>query len=424
MVSITQNNPFRITGKDIKSKIETWFSITRNQYISIAIVLFFAFLIRMYLSQFEGHEFDISLFRTWSRGVHSTGISHFYHGVKSDYPPLYIYILWAVGAFYKFFISSSFDIYSPVFTILLKTPAIIADIATALLIFLTVRKYGSFKLAFLSMTFYAFNPAIIYNSAIWGQVDSVYTLFLMLTLMLFVSDKPMMSGVSLALAILTKPQSLVLVPLFALFMIKKHSLFTLVKVTTASFAAFVLVALPFYLDTSIFELFKLYFSSYSQYPYNSLNAFNIWAFGGLFQPDNTVFFFLNYRMWGYLIFSLLFIYVAYIITQRKDDKSIYIASAILFFGFFMFFTRIHERYLFSLFAPLAVAMTFDRRLSYVYVLATITFLFNLHFVLEETKTGINFPNGEFLIHFTAGINLVLFMYTIYCFSSENRLKEG
>jgi hypothetical protein len=116
--------------------------------------------------------------------------------------------------------------------------------------------------------------------------------------------------------------------------------------------------------------------------------------------------------------------VAYIIIQRKDDKSIYIASAILFFGFFMFFTRIHERYLFSLFAPLAVAMTFDRRLSYVYVLATITYLFNLHFVLEETKTGINFPNREFLIPFTAGINLVLFIYTIYCFSSENRLKEG
>ena len=388
MVPITRNYPFWITGKDIKSKINTWFSITRNQYISIAFILFFAFLVRMYLSRLEGFEFDISLFRTWSRGVHFTGISNFYHGVKSDYPPLYIYILWAVGAFYKLFISSSFDIQSPVFTILLKTPAIIADIATALLIFLIVRKYGSFRMSFLSMTVYAFNPAIIYNSAIWGQVDSVYTLFLMFALMEFVSDKPMIAGASLALGILTKPQSLVLVPLFALIMLKKHSLLTFVKVSIASFTVFVLVALPFYLDTSIFELFRLYFSSYTQYPFNSLNALNIWAFGGLFQPDNTIFLFLTYRIWGYLLFSLLFVYVAYIITERKDDRSIYIASAILFFGFFILFTRIHERYLFSLFAPLAVAMTLDRRLSYVYLLATITFLFNLHFVLEESKTGI------------------------------------
>ena len=414
--------PFQITGKDIKSKINTWFSIKRNQYISIALILFFAFLVRMYLSTLQGFEFDISLFRTWSRGVHFTGISNFYHGVKSDYPPLYIYILWAVGAFYKLFISSSFDIQSPVFTILLKTPAIIADIATALLIFLIVRKYGSFNMSFLSMTVYAFNPAIIYNSAIWGQVDSVYTLFLMFALMEFVSGKPMIAGTSLALGILTKPQSLVLVPLFALIMLKKHSLLTFVKVSIASFTVFVLVALPFYLNTSIFGLFRLYFSSYTQYPFNSLNALNIWAFGGLFQPDNKIFLFLTYRIWGYLLFSLLFIYVAYIITKRKDDRSIYIATAILFFGFFMLFTRIHERYLFSLFAPLAVAMALDRRLSYVYLLATITFLFNLHFVLEESKTG-TFANIEFLIPLIAGINLILFIYTIYCFSSDlNSLK--
>ncbi|HEX7628078.1 MAG TPA: hypothetical protein VF354_04055 [Candidatus Methanoperedens sp.] len=273
------------------------------------------------------------------------------------------------------------------------------------------------------MTVYAFNPAIIYNSAIWGQVDSVYTLFLMFALMEFVAGKPVISGTSFALAILTKPQSLVLLPLFALVMLKKHSLLTFVKVSIASFTVFVLVALPFYLHTSIFGLFRLYFSSYSQYPFNSLNAYNIWAFRGLFQPDNTIILFLTYRTWGYILFSILFVYVAHIIMERKDDRSIYIASAILFFGFFMFFTRIHERYLFSFFAPLAVAMAFDRRLSYVYLLATITFLFNLHFVLEVSKTGIAFVNGDFLIPFTAGINLVLIMYTIYCFSSGlNSLK--
>lgn len=376
-------------------------------------VLFVSFIIRMFLSPMEGHQFDISLFRTWSRGVHFTGFSHFYQGVRSDYPPLYIYILWAVGAVYKSSISSSFDIHSPVFTIFLKIPAIIADIGTALLIFMIVRKYGSFKLSFLSMISYAFNPAIIYNSAIWGQVDSVYTLFFMLALMLFVSDKPMLSGASLALAILTKPQSLVLLPFFVLAMVKKYSSFTFAKVLTASCATFVIVALPFYLDTSIFELFKLYFSSYSQYPYNSLNAFNLWAFTGLFQPDNTQFLFMTYRMWGYLLFGLIFMYVSHLTLKNKDDKSIYIACAILFFAFFMFFTRIHERYLFPMFAPLAVAMTLDRRFSYVYVLATFTFLFNLHFVLEGTKTGIAFANGELLIPFISGINLALFIYTIY-----------
>jgi len=424
MEYITLINSARITGKEIKLKINTWLRLKRNQYLMLAIALLVSFIIRMYLSKFEGHGYDISVFKTWSRGVYYTGFSHFYNGVRSDYPPFYIYILWATGTFFKTFISFSFDIDSPLFTILLKMPAILADIATALLIFLIVRKYGSFRLAFISMISYAFNPAIMYNSAIWGQVDSVYTLFFMLALMFFVSDKQMLSGVFMALAILTKPQSLVLVPLFALVMIKKNSHLDLAKIASASCAVFVVVALPFYLDTSILELFKLYFNSYIQYPYNSLNAFNLWAFEGMFQPDNTQFLFMTYRMWGYLMFGLVFIYVSYFILKNKDDKSIYIACAILFFTFFMFFTRIHERYLFPMFAPLAVAMTLDRRFSYVYVLGTLTFLFNLHLVLEVSKTGIAIPDGQSLIFVTAGINLVLLIYTIYCYSTYKRNIKG
>lgn len=293
-----------------------------------------------------------------------------------------------------------------------------ADILTAFLIFLIVRRYGSFRLAFLSMISYSFNPAIIYDSAIWGQVDSVYTLFFMLSLMLFFSDKPILSGVCLVLAILTKPQSLVLLPLFALFIIRKQTLFTSAKVAAASCAAFVVVALPFYPANSILDIFRLYSSSYIQYPYNSLNAFNIWAFTGMFQPDDTQFLFMTYRMWGYLLFGMIFIYVAYFTLKYKDDMSIYISSALLFFAFFMFFTRIHERYLFPVFAPLAVAMALDRRFSYVYVLATITFLFNLHFVLEITKNGYGFPNGEFFIPVTAGINLILLIFMISCYSKK------
>jgi len=415
MVSINLTYPFRITEKNIRPGINNWFAIRRNQHLAIALAVFVSFVIRMYLSQFEGYGYDIWIFKTWSRAVYYTGFAHFYDGIRSDYPPFYIYFLWAIGTFYKSFISFSFDIDSPVFTFLIKMPAMIADISTAFLIFLIVRRYGSFRLAFLSMISYSFNPAIMYNSAIWGQVDSVYTLFFMLALMQLVSDKPMLSGIFLTLAILTKPQSLVLLPLFALYVIRKYSIFTSVKVAAASCAVFVVVSLPFYPINSILNIFKQYSSSYIQYPYNSLNAFNIWAFTGMFQPDDTQFMFITYRTWGYILFGMIFIYVAYFTLKNKDDMSIYISSAILFFTFFMFFTRIHERYLFPVFAPLAVAMTLDRRFSYVYLLATITFLFNLHFVLEETKSGFGLPNAEFLIYVAAGINLILLIYAVYCY---------
>jgi len=65
-------------------------------------------------------------------------------------------------------------------------------------------------------------------------------------------------------------------------------------------------------------------------------------------------------------------------------------------------------------------MTLDRRLFYVYVLATITFLFNLHFVLEETKRGFGLPDGEILIYVASGINLILLIYTVYCYKEKYR----
>ena len=52
------------------------------------------------------------------------------------------------------------------------------DLGTALLIYVFVRKQSSFKLAIAATALYAFNPAVIFNAAVWGQYDAIYTFFL------------------------------------------------------------------------------------------------------------------------------------------------------------------------------------------------------------------------------------------------------
>ena len=37
-------------------------------------------------------------------------------------------------------------------------------------------------MAFLAAALYAFNPAVIFNAAVWGQFDAIYTFFLVLSL--------------------------------------------------------------------------------------------------------------------------------------------------------------------------------------------------------------------------------------------------
>lgn len=405
-----------------------WFTrinITRinKQYLAVILALLLSFIIRIYLSQFDGYKVDILDFKLWSRTVYYNGILDFYTSTWSDYPPFYMYILWIVGALYKLLFSFSFNIDTTLFTILIKAPANIADIATSFLIFLIVKKYSGFNAAYLSMIFYAFNPAIIYNSAIWGQVDSVNTLFILLALTLIVSNKPELAGASMAVAILSKPLSLVILPFIAILMIKNQKLLRLAKTFAISTFVFIALSLPFYLKTSLYQLIKIYISGYSYYAYNSMNAFNFWALLGFWKPDNTIFLFLSYRIWGYISFGLLFVYVAYLTIKNKDNKLIYFATAVLFFGFFMLFTRVHERYIFPMFAPLAIAAGLNRRLYYVYWIMTFTFLFNLHFVLQYLNTDQFIPDGNPYVLLTSGINLAVFIYTLYCFS-RNQAKSN
>ena len=75
----------------------------------------------------------------------------------------------------------------------------IFDIGTAVLIFVFVRKQASFKLAIAATALYTFNPAVIYDAAVWGQYDAIYTFFLVLSLMLALRSRPKLSAAAFAL---------------------------------------------------------------------------------------------------------------------------------------------------------------------------------------------------------------------------------
>jgi len=429
-----------------------------KQNLTIIITLAISLLVRIYLSQFDGYKNDMFDFKLWSQSAYNIGITHFYRSVSSDYPPFYIYILWIVGDIYKF-LSPTFDTGTTFFTILIKLPANIADIFTALLIFKILRKYSDFETAYFGMVIYVFNPAIIYNSAIWGQVDSINTFFMLLAIALMISDRLELAGISLAIAILTKPQSLVVLPFITIIMIKdliyknqgslRFALLRFAEIFMISVFTFLILALPFYNDSVhglIVELIKIYTSGYGQYAFNSVNAFNLWALLGLMKPDNTVILSLSYKIWGYILFGLLFVYVIISVATKdksgnikedksgnikedksgniKEDKSgnksdvlIYFAGAVLLFGFFMFFTRIHERYLFPMFAPLVIVASLDKRLKYVYWILTFTFLFNLYSVLQAFNNSKLVPY-EYVMTVSI-VNLGMFVYMLHCFSRSS-----
>jgi len=125
---------------------------------------------------------------------------------SSDYPPLYMYILFLTGKI------AGVPAMNPYFTLLLKLPSIVADITTSYLIYRLAGKYLSLEISVLLSAFYIFNPAVFINSTFWGQVDSFFTFIVVSAVFMLSEKKTGLSSALFAAAVMMKPQGIIFLP--------------------------------------------------------------------------------------------------------------------------------------------------------------------------------------------------------------------
>lgn len=99
-----------------------------------------------------------------------------------DYPPGYLYLLWPAGLLLNAFGLS--DTAEPLARIILRFVPILCDLGAVYLIWRLARKKLSETAALLLAALYALSPAVLIDSAAWGQVDAVLALGLLATVLL------------------------------------------------------------------------------------------------------------------------------------------------------------------------------------------------------------------------------------------------
>jgi Gpi18-like mannosyltransferase len=401
-------------------RLQSFASEPRGQVFLVILTLAVALLVRLLLFHYHGYYIDEGTFKAWYNIAAEKGLHNFYDSTWCDYPPFSIYIFWLFGKLAHAIGPGSLDI-------LIKLPQNLFDLATAYLIFRFLRpKYSSlFSLGVMAV--YAFNPALIFDLAVWGQFDSIYTFFMVASLYALLRSKYEISGGLFSLAILTKPQSVILLPVLAYVMLRNGGWKRAVSSGTVFIALVFLIIVPFHWSNPITFLIDHY-SGYSVYPYNSINAYNFWALLGFWKTDTVTHLGLTYQIWGILAFVIFAAFVMWQLHRRYEQKAAIFAVFLLMFGFFMLMTRIHERYLFPVFALLAMSwsgrFTFRRLTTWIYLGLTGTYLANLVYVMSMLNAGAFIPDGHWSIYVLAPMNAILFFFAIWSFWRMQRSKPA
>jgi Gpi18-like mannosyltransferase len=397
--------------------------LEKRELTLLITLLLIAFGVRFLFFPNLGYTNDTSTYESWFNTAAAYGPRVFYTAVGwCDYPPLNVYFFWVFGI-----IAKSLSLFgSNLFVYLMKFLPNLFDLATAFLIFTFVRKRLSFKIAILATTLYAFNPAVIFNAAIWGQFDAIYTFFLILSLTLIFSSKPKLATVAFIMGILTKPQSIAIAPLILFLIYRKYNWKGLLSSIFVGTATVFAVIIPFEWTNPVNFLSTIYFGAYQGYRYTTINAFNFWGFGGMWQSDTQTFLFLNFYTIGWVLFAALTTFTLYFVHKRfsaNNEMLVLFAAFVLFFSFFMLPTRIHERYLFPALAVLVLMFPFLKKMRPLYVVLTVTCFINQAYVLSFLNAGTFIQAGDPVSLAVSLINSVMFLYVLMLMARELRGKK-
>lgn len=334
-----------------------------------------------------GFPSDISCFYSWANMAYEGGFKSFYtSGAFADYPPGYIYILYVIGFLFHVF---KVEYLSGECLLLLKLPAILCDVAAGILIYRIAEKKGLSDKAILIAVLYLFNPAVILNSSVWGQVDAVMTLLLLYMCWFLMEKKMIPAYVVYGIGVLIKPQMLIFTPLILYGIIEnvfldgfdKKNFFRNLIGGLSVILGMVVVCLPF----GITNIIKLYTTTMGSYPYVSVNAYNFWAaLGKNWAPQEDMLLCFSYKTWGTInIFLIVIIASVLFFKNRKRDSKYFITGAFIMITMFLFSVRMHERYVFPAMALLLLAycVTPLKGFFYTYLGVTIAQLYNTADVL-------------------------------------------
>lgn len=436
--------------------------------ILLAFVFLTAFLLRTLIINWTlqyGNNVDFVSYEDWARTAHVQNFAATYttptrHSadfttLPNNQPPGSLYIL--TGS-YELWISAGKLIsrltntvpgsITAVNTILqhtiMKIPSLITDLGMGLIAYLLVAKQVGRKKGLLATSLILFNPVIFYNSAIWGQMDSINNFFFLLSLFLAFRKNIILSILAFAASLFVKLSLLPLLPLYLLFLffMANKNIKRILLGIALSAATIALAVLPISTDLNVWLSEILPAITRGVLQSITSAAFNFWwmifcfpTVGHVNIPQiSQLFLSIPLSLWAYGLFGILALPFLYFQIKKSETliskHYAFLAFSMIALLAFLFLPGMHDRYMYPVFPLLAIAIGLSKRIkAYLPIFALLSF-FNLSnvvyswfpIVFDSTTTFYHVFYGDYFGWIISALTVLT--STLFYLKTINHLKKS
>lgn len=357
-------------------RIWRWrFSLRQNELAPLLLLIGIATLGGWWLSKIPGYPYDVRSMKVWSSIAREHGLADIsgrslmttegsahggqpYAAIHYPYPPLLYYLFWAVGN------AAAEGEVERVFKAMVGA----AVMGGGFLIYWLLLRHGvNPALVTLVTAAYVLNPAVVFDSMIWGQTDAFVALFLLVGAVGVSARSTLVLWVGIILASLTKQTGLMFAPMLIILGVHRFGTRQLIQGFPASVLVVFLALAPALLSgvhpSSLYQPIVtkvLEFGTVREMEASnavvSLSSFNLWSLATLVEgaqgwarfafPDFVpTRFGPSYFLLSRVAFAFLTFFVSFLVLRSKRQGPVHLlALAAYGVGAALLLTRVQPRY--------------------------------------------------------------------------------
>jgi hypothetical protein len=347
-----------------------------------------------------GNSLDEYGWKRWIETIHRYGVLNVFRHI-SNYGTAYYWVLWLMSVAYRWmgndyrerpvFPGQRYRPLAPPMHLLLKVPPLIFDAALIVAVFaatsaLTARRVPratSRALAFAAAAVIAFHPAVVYEGAVWSQIDDAITAGMIGAVVLAARRRPGWAGAVWVLGFMVKPQPIIIAPVLAVLVLRQTGWRGLARSAVAAVTVSAVVFSPWIIHGEGGRIYDAYRHTDQYAGHFSAATWNLWWFWTVAShpvPHDAMFSglaFVTFKRVS-LVLSLIAVAIALVYTWRRPDlRGTLIACAYMAFAFYVLPTGTAERYLYPFLGLMLPVAIVQRRWLWLYVPASLTFTANV-----------------------------------------------